>query len=211
MELLIETLNLHWADRQDVYVGGNMFVYFSPDQIKNEDFRGPDFYLVLGVDGRRERKGWVVWEEGGKTPDVIIELLSESTADFDKKEKKEIYRTKLGAPEYFWFDPFSAEWAGFVGDNGEYVPLIPDNHGRLISPATGLALVRWEGEYQNVKAVWLRWETLERQLLKTNAEYARLTEIKFKQAENRAEQAENRAELLAAKLRELGIEPESLK
>lgn len=247
MELLIETLNLHWADRQDFYVGGNMFVYFSPNQVKNEDFRGPDFYVVLGTDRRRERKGWVVWEEGGKTPDVIVELLSESTADFDKLEKKEIYRTRLGAPEYYWFDPFdAADFAGFVARRQRYSALQPDKRGRLISPAMGLALARWEGAYQEVDATWLRWETLDGKLLPTNAERAREANLRAdlllqraeqeqlraeqerqyaeqerqyaKQERQRAEQAEarviqeqERARLLAAKLRELGIDPESLK
>jgi hypothetical protein len=49
--------------RQDVYVGGNMFVYFSLDQVRHEDFREPDFFVVLGVP-RRERKSRVVWQEG---------------------------------------------------------------------------------------------------------------------------------------------------
>jgi hypothetical protein len=49
-----------------------MFVYYSRDQAMNRDFRGPDFFLVLDVDGSRERQGWVVWEEGGRYPDVGV-------------------------------------------------------------------------------------------------------------------------------------------
>ena len=232
MELLIETLNLHWADRQDFYVGGNMFVYFSPDQVKTEDFRGPDFFVVLGVDRTRERRGWVVWEEGDKPPDVVIELLSDSTADFDKKQKKEIYRTRLGAPEYYWYDPFSAELAGFAGSSRAYLPLQPDARDRIISPAMGLALARWEGKYQDITATWLRWETLDGQLLPTNSECrqqeheraeqeherakqaaqrAKQADQRAEQEHERAEQERQRAELLAAKLRELGIDPETLK
>jgi len=48
---------------------------------------------VLGVP-KRERRSWVVWEEG-KAPDVVIELLSESTAEQDKNEKKLIYQSQL--------------------------------------------------------------------------------------------------------------------
>jgi len=48
----------------------------------------------------------VVWEEG-KAPDVIIELLSESTATQDKTVKKEIYQNQMRFPEYFWYDPFN--------------------------------------------------------------------------------------------------------
>ena len=72
-----------------------MFVYFSTAQLKNQDFKGPDFFAVLGVP-KGERKSWVTWEEG-KAPDVVIELLSESTAQIDKTEKKQIYQDKLGS------------------------------------------------------------------------------------------------------------------
>jgi Uma2 family endonuclease len=60
LQLLIDPLRLHWTERQDVYVGGNMFVYFSLEQMRRQDFRGPDFFVVLGVP-KRERKSWVVW------------------------------------------------------------------------------------------------------------------------------------------------------
>jgi Uma2 family endonuclease len=49
MDLLMDTL-LPWLEqREDGYVGGNMFVYFSAAQIKKQDFKGPDFFAVLGV------------------------------------------------------------------------------------------------------------------------------------------------------------------
>jgi Uma2 family endonuclease len=80
------------AERQDGYVGGNMFIYFSQAQIKTQDFKGPDFFAVIGVP-KRERKSWVVWQEE-KTPDVVIELLSPSTAQYNKTEKKRFIRTK---------------------------------------------------------------------------------------------------------------------
>lgn len=57
--------------------------------LRNEDYRGSDMFVVLDVP-RKERKSWVLWEEE-KAPDVVIELLSESTAQKDKEEKKLIY------------------------------------------------------------------------------------------------------------------------
>lgn len=231
MELLIETLQVHWAGRDDFYVGGNAFVYFSPNQVKREDYRGPDVFIALGVDGTRERQGWVVWEEGGKMPDVVIEMLSVSTGKTDKNVKKEVYRTKLGGPDYFWYDPFGGEFAGFVKQGDAYVPLQPDERGRLSSPACGLALARWEGRYQRVHTCWLRWETPDGQLLPTKDEVAEQERNRAQQAEtrakqerkrarqaeahaeqerNRAEQERTRADSLAARLRELGIEPDDL-
>ena len=43
MHLLMETLRLWWADRQEFYVGGNMFVYFSLEQVTS--FQPASTYL----------------------------------------------------------------------------------------------------------------------------------------------------------------------
>lgn len=63
MDLLLETLYPWLEAREEGYISGNMFVYFSAAQVRNQDFRGPDFFAVLGVP-KRERLSWVVWEEG---------------------------------------------------------------------------------------------------------------------------------------------------
>ena len=76
MNLLIRSLDHHWIDRNEYFVGGNMFLYYSATQAKNRDFRGPDFFVSLEVDRSRDRKYWAIWDEGGKYPDVIVELMS---------------------------------------------------------------------------------------------------------------------------------------
>lgn len=207
--LLIETLKLHWAGRDDYFVGGNMFVYFSTAQVKKNDFRGPDFFVATGVDGKRERKSWVVWEEG-KSPDMVIEFLSESTADFDRGGKMKIYHDRVRVPEYFYYDPFTAELAGFITNGLEYKPKTPDERGRLICAATGLALASWQGEYLGVYGEWLRWETPAGELVPTEAELAEQALQIAEQERERAEQERERSERLAAKLRELGVDPATL-
>ncbi|MEO0488898.1 MAG: Uma2 family endonuclease, partial [Cyanobacteria bacterium J06659_2] len=91
MLLLITSLEWLWQDRTDFFASGNLTIYFSPKQIKSQDFRGPDFFVVLNTE-RRTRKSWVVWEEDGKYPNVIIEVLSDSTAQSDRETKKQIYQ-----------------------------------------------------------------------------------------------------------------------
>jgi Uma2 family endonuclease len=198
MDLLIDALFPWLEAREEGYVGGNMFVYFSAAQLRNEAFKGPDFFAVLGVP-KKERKSWVVWEEG-KAPDVIIELLSESTAQQDKTEKKEIYRDRLRVPEYFWYDPFNPEdWAGFILKEGIYEPLSLDA-GRLVSQQLRLALIRWQGSYKGVEAVWLRWATLEGVLLPTEREKAEQERQRAEQERQRAEQEKQRSQDLEALL-----------
>jgi Uma2 family endonuclease len=108
MDLLIDSL-YPWATQREG--GSNMFVYFSPNQVRNQDYRGPDVFVVLDVPVR-ERKSWVVWEEG-KGSDMVIELLLESTAEQDKTTKKLIYQNQLRVPEYVWYDPLKYS-------NGQY-------------------------------------------------------------------------------------------
>jgi Uma2 family endonuclease len=198
LQLLLDPLRLFWADRRNVFVGGNMFVYFSLGQVRHQDFRGPDFFVALDVP-RRERKSWVVWQEG-KGPDVVIELLSDSTAAQDKGEKKAIYQDHLRVPEYFWFDPFSGEWAGFALCNGGYEAIAEDSQGRLVSRRLGLALVRWAGIYQEVEARWLRWATLTGALLPTPQEVAAEAQGLAAEAERRAAEAQDQAATLEALL-----------
>ena len=221
MELLINSLDPWLAQRPDGgYVGGNMFLYFSLAQVRRQDFRGPDVFVVLGVP-RRERKSWVVWEES-KSPDVVIELLSASTAEQDKTTKKVIYQQQLRVPEYFWFDPFNPDdWARFALRDGGYEPVEPDNRGRLISHCLGLALVHWPGVYRGVATTWLRWASIDDGLLLTDEEAAgQRAEQEHQRADQerqraeqerqRAEQERQRAERLAAKLRALGVNPDEL-
>lgn len=59
MTLLIECLNWLWQNRNDFYAIGNLTIYYSPNQRKTEDFRGPDFFVVLGTE-RKTRNSWVV-------------------------------------------------------------------------------------------------------------------------------------------------------
>ena len=190
MDLLIDAL-LPWLDaRDDGYVGGNMFVYFSLAQVRNQDFKGPDFFAVLDVP-KGERRSWVSWEEG-KTPDVVIELLSESTAATDKGEKKQIYQTQMHVPEYFWYDPFNPDdWAGFQLQGGSYQAIVPNEQGHLMSQMLRLALVRWQGDYKGVEARWLRWAQLDGTLLLTPAEQENQ---RAEQERQRAEQERQRAE-----------------
>jgi Uma2 family endonuclease len=172
MDLLIDALIPWLSQREDGFVGGNMFVYYSLAQVRNKDFKGPDFFVVLGVP-KGERKSWVVWEEE-KAPDVVIELLSDSTAAADKNEKKLIYQNQMRVPEYFWYDPFNPDdWAGFSIQQRVYQPLVVNERDQLVSESLGLALQRWQGNYKGIDATWLRWATLAGELLPTPEEQER--------------------------------------
>lgn len=159
MNALIRSLPSAIADRDDYFVGGNMFIYYSSAQVRNKDFRGPDFFVVLGVDGRTDRQGWVVWEENGRYPDVMVELMSPSTAETDTGVKKEIYEQIFRTPDYYVFDPFNPNslqgW--HLDANQRYQPLVANEQGWLWCQRLGLWLGTWSGTIDRVEAVWLRF------------------------------------------------------
>jgi len=208
MNVLIRSLQQAWADRQDFYTGGNMFIYYSSEQARNRDFRGPDFFAVLDVDGTRERQGWVVWEENGRYPDVIVELLSDSTAEVDKGTKKNIYERVFKTPDYFVFDPFEPNslqgW--HLDANQRYQPLMPNERGWLWCQTLGFWLGTWEGTIDRETGVWLRFYDNSGNLILLPEEAA---QARAEQEQQRAEQERQRAERLAAQLRSLGIDPEA--
>ena len=213
--LLFKCLEWLWRDRNDFYAAGNLTIYYSPHQRKSEDFRGPDFFVVLETE-RKVRKSWVVWEEDGKYPHVIVEILSESTANTDKEFKKKLYQDTFRTPDYFWFDPYTLEFAGFHLLDGQYEPLEPNEKGYLWSRQLGLYL----GIHQGL----LRFFTPEAELVPTPEETAESAqqqveserqqkEIAQQQAESERQQkeiAQQQAEKLAAKLRELNIDPDTI-
>ncbi|NEQ25975.1 MAG: Uma2 family endonuclease [Microcoleus sp. SIO2G3] len=194
MMLLLKSLDWWWRDRNDYFSAGNLTVYYSPRQRRSEDFRGPDFFVVLETE-RQPRKSWVVWEEDGKYPNVIVEILSETTAATDKTLKKQIYQDSFRTPDYFWFDPDTLEFAGFHLLDGQYQPLEPTAQGWLWSQQLEL--------YLGVHQKQLRFFTPEGQLVPTPEEVA-------EQETQRAEQEAQRAARLAAKLRELDIDPDTI-
>ncbi|NCT54259.1 MAG: Uma2 family endonuclease, partial [Microcystis aeruginosa G13-03] len=65
---------------------------------------------------------------------------------------------------------------------------------RFFSQRLGLSLVRWQGEYKGVEAVWLRWATFAGDLLPTESELTEQERMRAEQERMRAEQERMRAE-----------------
>ena len=90
---------------------------------------------------------------GHAVPDIIIELLSDTTRESDKGETKTLYERVFHTTEYYLYDPLSQEFVGYHLHSGRYQPVERDEQGRVYSPSTNLYLV--------VRDEWLRWMTRE--------------------------------------------------
>jgi len=205
--------------RADFFVGANIFVYYSLHQawevseeekkgLEKRAFRGPDVFWVGGVAADRDRQAWIAWEEGGRLPDVIVELLSPSTAHKDRTEKRDLYAQVFRTAEYFLYDPETQELEGLRLAGESYWPVRPAQDGRLWSEKLGVYLGLWQGEVEGRKGAWVRLFHPDGSLVLT-AEEAQSeraeTERRRAEAESRrAEAAEAEITRLRALLQERG-------
>lgn len=200
LALLVNCLEWNWRDRDDFFIGANLTVYYSRQQLRHREFLGPDFFLVRDTE-RQPRRSWVVWEENGRYPDLIIELLSTSTANVDRTSKMEHYQNQFRTPEYFWFSPDTLEFAGFRLVQQRYEPIEPNAQGWLRSDILGYFL--------GIDGEQLRFFTLDGDRLPTSNEAAEQAQQQAEQAQQQAEQERLRAQRLAEQLRALGIDPDA--
>lgn len=223
MNVLIDSALIALHPRSDFFAGGNMFVYYSVDQAMNRDFRGPDFFVALDVDGTRTRKAWITWEENGRYPDVIVELMSPSTERVDRAEKKALYERIFRTADYILYDPFDpASLEGWhLNSAQQYELLTKDDRGWLWSTKLQLWFGLWEGQLRREPATgtchWLRLYypsgelvPLQEEIAQAQQQIAEQERERAEQERERAEQERQRAERLADRLRQLGEDPDRL-
>jgi Uma2 family endonuclease len=213
--LLAEVIHQHLKGRTDYFCGRNMFVYFSLQQAqeiiefvegKRDEvrYKGPDLFVVLGVDGKRRRKSWLVWEENDRFPDLIVEIVSPSTKEKDTKDNLELYAKVFRTREYFWYDEELGEWMGYRLQGGEYVPIEVNERGWRWSEVLGAWLGVSELPYQGWRYRWLRLYDVEGRLVPTGEELAQVAQQLAAEQERRLrEEAERRLAELEAELKRL--------
>ena len=190
----ISTLREWYASHDDVYVGGDLLIYYRMND--NVTRVAPDVLVVHGT-GKHRRRHWRVWVEG-RTPDFVMEMASNSTWQRDMNQKRNIY-AELDVTEYWRFDPSGEYFAPpLIGErlvDGQYRPLptATDEDGILRgrSAVIGLDLcVLPDGNlrlYDRESGRWLRTlaeERMERQAAEAErqaAETARQEEAAARQ------------------------------
>jgi Uma2 family endonuclease len=188
---LREALKDHFRDEPQVYVAGNMLLYY--EEGDPAACVAPDIFVVQGV-SKGERRTYKLWEEG-QPPTVIFEITSRGSRLEDLGTKRALY-AMLGVREYVLYDPLGEylrpPLQGYRLQQGEYERVLPGDQGQLVSQALSLELRLQDGRFQVVNPA-----TGERLLTPAEAHAARRTEATARQA------AEARAALAEAELKRL--------
>ena len=206
----VEVLRIYFQNHADVYVSGNLFIYY--EQGNPKAVVAPDVFVVFGV-AKRDRFSYKLWTEENIAPDFVLEITSKSTVSEDQGLKRGVYAF-LGVREYFQYDPtgdyLEPQLKGLRLVEGNYqsmpTTVLPDGSRVLISELLALEL--------RVQAGSLRFynpATGEKLLTHQEAEQARM---EAEQARMEAEQARMEAERALQKavlrLLQLGLSVEQV-
>ena len=207
-------LEAQFRDSPNVFVAGDHLIYAVEGD--NAIRQAPDVYVAFGP-AKGDRGSYKVWEEGGTFPQVIFEVWSPGNR-YEKMEKKKDFYEEYGAEEYYIIYPSDrAGVAGWLRQDERLVP-VPEMNA-FVSPLLG---VRFEVDEEDVAVYGPSGRRFlspaeieqERELAERQVESEkRRAESEKRRAESekrRAESEKLRSEKLAAKLRELGVDPESV-
>lgn len=191
-----KVLEVYFQNRPNVYVSGNLFIYY--EQGNPESVVAPDVFVVFGVDNG-DRRSYKTWEENNKTPDFVLEITSKATRTKDQGAKKGIYAF-LGVREYYQYDPtgdyLTPQLQGLRLVNGNYFPVatttLADGIVSLSSEVLGLELRIQSGEMRFYNPATGK------------------TLPSYEEEAAARQTAEEKTQRLAAKLRELNIDPDNL-
>lgn len=210
-----------WEDRMDWFFGIDMGIYYNPD----EPPIVPDAFLSIGVDSVKSenlRPSYVLWEEKGILPQLVLEVVSPKYRG-EYSTKKDFYE-RLGILYYAIYNPKRKRKPTlevYKLLQGKYLPIVGNP---IWLPEIGLGIGKERATFQLREREWMFWydeageryltpqemNKLSQQRAQQAEQQAKQAERQAKQAERQAKQAEQKAQRLADRLRELGIDPDSV-
>jgi Uma2 family endonuclease len=194
-----ENLELLFASDPNVFVAGDLLWY--PVEGNNNIRQAPDVMVVLGRP-KGDRGSYKQWQEAGIAPQVVFEILSPSNRMGEMRRKLQFYE-EYGVAEYYLYDPDRVDFDGWVSVDGQLRSI--DFSDTFVSPRLG---IRFELQPQDL-VIYRPDNQLFLNFLELDG-LRQQAEARADLATQRAEQAEEQATKLAAKLRELGVDPNSL-
>ncbi len=218
--LLLAILAVVWEKRLDWFFGVDMGIYYVPGQYPQIPVI-PDGFLSLGVERRKSQRGrlsYVLWEEDYIMPILMLEVVSHNYGqEYDAKKTK---YAQMGVlyyvvynPEY-WVRDKREPFEVYRLTNSEYVL----QQGEPVwMPEIGLGIGRGQGIYAGWQREWLYWFDQQGNRFPTPDEQAQQAQQQAQQAQQQLEQAQQQLEQarqlredLFTRLREKGIDPDTL-
>jgi Uma2 family endonuclease len=213
-----------YRDDPNVFVASNLMWY--PVKGNNRRRLAPDVMVIFGRP-KKYRGSYIQHREKGIAPQVAVEILSPGNRKRAMDYKRTIYE-KYGVEEYYVFDPYQIKLEVWLKD-GDAFRLEPEPN-EFVSPRMGLRFELGEdltiyapdgrpfldyAEVAHQRDESERRSRLAEREARTERQRAGEAEQRAGEAESRAqaerqraETERQRAERLAARLRELGLEPE---
>ncbi|MEH2184261.1 Uma2 family endonuclease [Nostoc sp.] len=186
--LLLAILASIWQNRDDWFFGINMGIYHTP----STGAIVPDGFLSLGVErfvGENGRSSYVLWEEEGIPPILVLEVVSQTYNG--EYEQKKIDYAELGILYYVIYAPTRLRRKRqrlevYRLFEGKYILQLGD---KIWMPEIGLGIGREQGTYQGRIREWLYW---------------------YDEYGNRYSTSEEQLQNLLARLQQQGIDPNTL-
>ena len=183
-----------FLDNPNVFIAGDVFWY--PVEGKPGIRVAPDVFIALGRP-KGDRSSYKQWEEENVAPQVVFEVMSEGNTVAEMHNKMRFYSTH-GVQEYVIYDPNEPSLDVWQRDASNGLKPVQDTQG-WSSPLLGVTYwIQENGELAIITPDGKKMLHPEEQAAARRA------------AESRAEDEKSRADALAAKLRELGIDPDSI-
>ncbi|SRR5579883_2064783 len=188
-----------FKDDPNVFVAGDLLWY--PVEGDNTIKAAPDTMVVFGRP-KGDRGSYQQWKEDNITPQVVFEILSPGNTLVEMAKKFRFYE-RYGVEEYYLYDPDKGDFSGWLR-SGDFLEVIETPIG-WISPRLNVRFELVDGELEIYRPDGEKFATY-LELVEQNLELIEQTE----QAQQQLEQERLRSDKLAAKLKELGINPEAL-
>ncbi len=226
-ELLRITFLPPEVSNDQVFTASDLNLYYDPRH--PQWYKRPDWFAVLGVsrlyEERELRLSYVIWQEG-VNPFVAIELISPGTESEDLGQnlreinqppnKWEVYEQILRIPYYFVYNRYTNDLKGFGLTTNRYQRLSQTPQGFWL-PEAKIGLGLWQGNYQGIERLWLRWYNQqgywiptpterEKQRAETEKQRAEIEKQRAEIEKQRADQVQSKNQRLRQLLKQAGIE-----
>ena len=187
-----ENLEALFSDDSHVFVAGDLLWY--PVEGNNKLRQAPDAMVAFGRP-KGYRGSYKQWEEGNIAPQVVFEILSPGNRSGEMARKFQFYQ-RYGVEEYYVFDPYDIELIGWRRI-GQYLEVIE-------------SVNYWKSPLLNIR---FQIEANELKIYRPDGEpFLSMTETRRErdEAQQARDEAEAKASRFAAKLKELGLDPDSI-